>query len=162
MPFWQSANQSHLSEDAPVTRVTGRLSDVQVTEVGPLLGASNALRVYNAWGRPQYGRPALTDRSLRLLAYMALVSVDGDAEPWCGVGHRQLAILALGLDIPEDPVKADAALRKVRRAIAPLHKAGAIRTVRRATYGIRGEIPARYRIYLDGPEPGGRTSPENG
>lgn len=117
------------------------------------MGSSNALRVYQTWGRPHGARPALTNRSLRLLTYMALVSVDGDAEPWCGVGHRQLAILGLGLDFPEDPAKADHVLRKVRRFIEPLHRAGAIRTVRRATYGVRGEVPARYRLYLDEPAP---------
>ena len=117
--------------------------------------------MYQAWGRPRDGRKPLTNRSLRLLVYMSLVSVDGDAEPWCGVGHRQLAVMALGLDIPDDPKKADAVLRKVRRFIQPLHEAGAIRTTRRARFGSRGEVPARYRLFLDGPAPTLPDFPEN-
>ena len=117
------------------------------------MGASNALRIYNTWGRPVDGRPALSNRSLRLLVYMALISRDGDLEPWCGVGHTTLAVMALGLSMPDDPKKADAVKRKVRRFITPLRAAGAIRTERRATYGERGEQPARYRLYLDGPAP---------
>lgn len=117
------------------------------------MGASNALRIYHAWGRDYPGRKALTNSPLRLLVYMALVSRDGDEHPWCGVGHTQLAVMALGLTMPDDDKHRDAVLRKVRRCITPLHKSGAIETVRRASYGPSGEHPAIYRLHLDGPAP---------
>lgn len=118
------------------------------------MGARNVLRVYAAWGRPgPDGREALSAKPFILLVYMATVARDDDLEPWCGLGHRTLAEMGLGFKIPDDPKKADAILRKVRRHITPLRKAGAIRTVRRARYGEYGEQPAKYRLYLDGPAP---------
>lgn len=119
------------------------------------MGASNALRVYTVWGRPgPGGRPPLGNRAIRLMAYMALRSVDGDAEPWCAVGHRDLATIGLGMDLdPDDQKKADAVLRKVRRFVGQLTEAGAITMTRRATYGVRGEVPAKYRLNLDGRPP---------
>ena len=129
------------------------------------MGASNALRVYAAWGRCSYSTKAgkaakkqlLADQPLRVLVYMALVARDDDSDPWYGQLHETLGAGALGLDIPEPDdtpetqAQRDVALRTVRRAITALHKAGAIETTRRATFGTRGARPARYRLYLDGP-----------
>lgn len=118
------------------------------------MGASNALRVYAAWG-------GLPPKSHQVLVYMALVSIDGDAEPWYGLGHDDIGRRALNLDVPDaeaaeaDPKAAKAraeALRKVRRHMTPLHRRGAIETTRKATFGHRGPAPARYRLYLDGPK----------
>ena len=112
------------------------------------MGASNALRVYAAWGG------VLDDRPLRLLIYMALVARDKDATPWFSQGHEALSEMALGTPVPDEPQKErDKALRVVRRAITHLHQAGAISTVKRATYGKRGTSNVHYRLYLDGPNP---------
>ena len=104
------------------------------------MGASNAVRVYATWGH-------LADRPLRVLTYMALVARDNDAAPWFGQGHEALAVFALSLT-PDD-----AGLRAVRRAVTALHDAGAIETVRRATFGKRGTSHVQYRLWLDGPCP---------
>jgi hypothetical protein len=107
------------------------------------VGASNALRVYAAWGG------ILDDRPLRVLVYMALVARDKDATPWFSQGHDVLAEMALALPDPGSPQ----ASRAVRRAITQLHGQGAIRTIKRATYGKRGTSNVHYRLYLDGPDP---------
>jgi hypothetical protein len=113
------------------------------------VGFSNVSMCYVNWG-------GLKDRPLRLLVYMALLARDGDAKPWCGIGHEQLATMALGLRFPADDDELydehyDAVLRKVRRHLTTLRRAGAIETDERATYGTHGARPARYRLYLDGP-----------
>jgi len=107
------------------------------------VGAANALRVYAAWGG------VLGDRPMRVLVYMALIARDKDAEPWFSQGHEVLAEMALALPAPGSPQAA----RVVRRAITQLHARGAIRTVKRATYGKRGTSNVHYRLYLDGPQP---------
>lgn len=104
------------------------------------MGAANAVRAYRAWGH-------LDDRPLRLLVYMALVARDGDAAPWYGQGHEALAMFALNRT-PDD-----AGLRAVRRSLTPLFAAGALETVKRATYGKRGTSQVHYRLWLDGPRP---------
>ena len=115
------------------------------------MGANNVMRVYLGWAA------SLNDRPFRLLSYMALVSVDGDSEPWFGQGHDVLASTALGLKCPSDNDKERAAaLRIVRRHISPLFAAGAIETRRRATSGNLGVTHVVYRLYLDGP---GKDSP---
>ena len=114
------------------------------------MGASNALRVYAAWGRV-FRRD---DRPLRVLVYMALVAKDADSKPWYSQGHEALSEMALGTPVPDEPkAERDKVLRVVRRAITQLHQAGAIRTVKRATYGKRGTSNVHYRLYLDGPGP---------
>lgn len=89
------------------------------------------------------------------MVYMALCSLDGDAEPWFSLGsssHETLAEFALGLRIPDDPAGRDAALRIVRRHITPLFMAGAIETTRRAVSTPNGIGSAVvYRLWLDGP-----------
>jgi hypothetical protein len=57
-----------------------------------LMGAGNVKLVYGLWGH-------LPDRAFRLLAYMALSSLDTDEPPrfW---GGREAAAIALGRDLP--------------------------------------------------------------
>src|SRR5690606_4968307 len=106
---------------------------------GCLMGASNVIAAYTAWA----GKVPAT--SMQLLAYMAAVSLDSDPEPWFGMGHEALAIHALGYREPTD-----AALRAVRRAIAPLRQAGAISVSRRSAPRRGGASTVRYRLHLDG------------
>src|SRR5690606_29808992 len=106
---------------------------------GCLMGASNVLAAYTAWA----GKVPAT--SMQLLAYMAAVSLDSDPEPWFGMGHEALAVHALGHREPTD-----AALRAVRRAIAPLRRAGAISVARRSAPRRGGASTVRYRLHLDG------------
>ena len=114
------------------------------------MGASNALLVYRVYGS------AVGDRALRLLTYMALVSRDRDSEPWCQIGHEALSEFALGHPLPDEQKAREQALRIVRRAMTQLADAGAVRTIKRATFGRRGVSPARYRLYLTGPCPESR------
>jgi hypothetical protein len=111
------------------------------------MGAANALAAYQLYGA------TVGDRPLRLLVYMALVSKDKDAEPWCGIGHEQLSRHALGVTVPDlgRATERRRVLRRVERAVTDLADAGAIRTVRRASYGVRGITPAKYRLYLTQP-----------
>lgn len=114
------------------------------------MGAGNALRVYAAWSGILPGKP------LAVLAYMALHTRDGDSDPWYGLGHADLAVNALGIDLvapkgPEGKKKRDNQLRKVRRHITPLVAEKAIETRDRATFGLLGEHHVVYRLYLDGP-----------
>ena len=111
------------------------------------MGAQNALLAYHTYGS------AVGDRALRLLAYMALVSRDRDSEPWCSIGHEYLSEFALSRPMPayEDRKARKQTLRIVERAITELADAGAVRTIKRATFGRHGVTPARYRLYLDKP-----------
>lgn len=120
------------------------------------MGHNNAVKVYGVWGRQ------LKDRPLRLFVYMALRSRDGDSAPWCAIGHDHLALLALGLEFPDPDKYAsdadydaayDAVMRKVRRHLTTLRRAGAISTADRATFGQHGPKHARYRLWLDEPNP---------
>jgi hypothetical protein len=83
--------------------------------------------------------------SMQVLAYMALVSVDSDRQPWYGQGHHAIAEHALGRTAPIT----DADIRAVERALAPLAKVGAIRTDRKAAVRRDGPNTARYRLNLD-------------
>ena len=120
------------------------------------MGASNVIRVYAAYGADK------GDHALRVFVYMALIAMDGDAEPWFGLGHEALSELALGRKVPdkdEDPAEHEAALRSVRRAITELQAKGAIRTSERARFGSQRAQNARYRLYLDKPCPEGEQPP---
>jgi hypothetical protein len=120
------------------------------------MGASNAIRAYAAYGAD------LGDHALRVFVYMALIAMDGDAEPWFGLGHEALSELALGRKVPdkdEDPAEHEAALRSVRRAVTELQAKGAIRTSERARFGSQRAQNARYRLYLDKPCPEGEQPP---
>lgn len=82
--------------------------------------------------------------SMQCLIYMALVSMDGDDQPWFGMGHEALAELALGR--PKPITESD--LRAVRRAIEPL-LAEAIEADRRPANRGDGPSTVRYRLNLD-------------
>jgi hypothetical protein len=116
------------------------------------MGSSNALAAFRLYG----GKVPPT--SLNLLAYMALVSVDKDAEPWWSQGHEMLAIQVLG---EPEPVT-DAALRAVRRGITPLFEAGAITAARRSSGHGGRVIQVRYRLWLTCPAPDGNRPVHNG
>lgn len=89
--------------------------------------------------------------SLNVLAYMAAVALDRDAEPRFWEGHAMLAIRCLG---SVEPVS-EADLRAVRRAVTPLFTVGAI-TVDRHSSGHRSKaITVRYRLWLACPAPVG-------
>jgi hypothetical protein len=103
------------------------------------VGAANVVRVYTCWGQ-------LGHQPFRIYAYMALRARDDDSQPWYGAGHKELATIALALPYGTEQERA-AATRAVRRGIAALQDAGAIRTVRYPSPGHQ----ARYRLYLDTP-----------
>ena len=98
-------------------------------------------RVYIAWGH-------LDDRPFRLLVYMALRARDGDAVPWYGAGHDELASIALGLPMGTGREHL-AGLRAVTRAFTVLHQEGAVTTHRNSRPGKH----ARYLLWLDTPAP---------
>lgn len=107
-----------------------------------LMGAGNVIDAYRLWAGKV---PPL---SMQVLAFMAAVSKDKDAEPWCGLGHKLLAELALGRpqplaeDEPGDPVD----LRAVRRAIQPLLESGAVYVMRRASPNRATHKTVRYGL----------------
>ncbi|MFV2172392.1 hypothetical protein ACFHW2_11580 [Actinomadura sp. LOL_016] len=102
------------------------------------MGALNVKRAYAAFAGKV---PPL---SMQLLAYMAVVSLDGDAEPWFGQGHRVLAEEALGRPAPAE----EKDVRAVERAIGPLLKAGAIVADRRPAPRRDAPGTVRYRLIL--------------
>jgi hypothetical protein len=107
------------------------------------VGAANVLAAFKLYA----GKVPPT--SLNVLAYMAAVALDKDAEPRFWEGHAILAIRCLG---SVEPVS-EADLRGVRRAITPLFTAGAI-TVDRHSTGHRGKaVTVRYRLWLVCPAP---------
>lgn len=77
------------------------------------LGAGNVAGAFDSWSH-------LPDRAFRALAYMALVSLDRDDPPryWGGRGA-----LAKALGLADD----EAGHRAVKRAVAQLVRAGAIK-----------------------------------
>jgi hypothetical protein len=109
------------------------------------VGASNALAAYTLYA----GK--IPPTSLNVLTYMALVSLDRDAEPSYWEGHEILAIRVLGYPGPVGRAGKGA----VERAITPLHRAGAITTTRRASGHSGRVITARYRLWITEPAPHG-------
>jgi hypothetical protein len=101
------------------------------------MGASNALAAYSRFA----GR--IPASSLTLLTYMALVSKDSDAWPFCRLGQHALAEHALGR---ADPSETD--LRAVQRAMKPLLDAGAVTVDRAGAQRADGNVTARYRLNL--------------
>jgi len=126
------------------------------------VGASNAmsaLRLYSSRVPPL---------SMCALAYMALVSIDKDAEPWYQAGAELLAVMALGRDplAETGDAKADARARKAmevacERALRPLFATGAITTAKRSSGHLRGSHHAKYRLWLDAPAPDEARDPRN-
>lgn len=123
------------------------------------MGAANAMRAYATYGS------IVGDRALRALVYMALVSADGDAEPWFGLGAEALSELAFGRKVPsqdEDRKGREAALRMVGRVVEDLKEVGAIRLSEHARYGVHRATATRYRLYLDRPCPDGYVKSPHG
>jgi hypothetical protein len=119
------------------------------------MGAANALAAYHLYS----GK--IPPTSLNSLVYMALVSLDRDAEPSWWEGHEMLATRVLGRTPPSvsrhltraQRQEREAVLRAVERAITPLFDAGAITTTRQAS-GHAGRVTnVRYRLWLTGPAP---------
>lgn len=106
------------------------------------MGATNALKAYLLYAGKV---PPL---SMQILAYMALVSIDADAEPWYSQGHASLAEFALGR-----PGATEADIRAVERAITPLLQIKAISTDRPAARRKRGSWTAKYRLHIDPAQP---------
>lgn len=102
------------------------------------MGATNAMLAYQLYA----GRVPAT--SMQLLAYMALVSRDGDDKPWYGQGYEALALFALGR---QAPIR-HGDLEAVRRAMKPLLDLGAVVTDRPAAPRRDGPKTARYRLQL--------------
>lgn len=102
------------------------------------MGASNALMAYRLYARQATGVP------MQLLAYMALVSKDADADPWFGMGHQALALHALRR--PEPIQEKD--IKAVERGISRLLQIGAIVTDRPAAPRRDGPKTVRYRLQL--------------
>lgn len=108
------------------------------------MGASNVIDAYRLYAGKV---PPL---SMQVLAFMAAVSKDKDGAPWCGVGHKTLAELALGRPQPmDDDVPGDPAdLRAVRRAIQPLLESGAVYVIRRAAPNRQSFKTVKYGLNL--------------
>jgi hypothetical protein len=106
------------------------------------MGGSNVIDAFRLWSGKV---PPL---SMAVLAYMAAVSVDDHAEPWCGVGHKALAEFALGRSQPiaEDEPGDSVDLRAVRRAITPLLEVGAVYVMRRASPNRATHKTVRYGL----------------
>jgi hypothetical protein len=107
------------------------------------MGASNAMAAYTLYAGTLQPKP------MHLLTWMALVSLDSDAEPWWSQGHEVLARMPLGRPEPITP----ADLRAVERHITPLFEAGAITVARHSSGHPGGVHHVRYRLWLRHPAP---------
>lgn len=118
------------------------------------MGARNVRLVYAGWS-------TLPDRAFRVLAYMALVSLDEDGDSSKArryyAGRTDLAA-ALGRAVPPEPAEDDsspravaarrarnAAFEAVRGTLRTLRDAGALREVRRGGFRHQSE----YELLLD-------------
>jgi hypothetical protein len=118
------------------------------------MGASNVLAAHRLYA----GK--VPPMSLAVLAYIAAVSLDKDAEPSWWEGHDILAVRCFGY--AEPVTRSD--LRAVERAVTSLFRAGAITSVRHSGQSGNGKVwTARYRLWLAEPAPEGkRRSPPDG
>lgn len=107
-----------------------------------MMGARNAVRAYALYASEV---PAT---SMLILAYMAVVSKDGDYSPWFSMGHDALARMALGR--PEPITDTDR--KAVQRAIRHLTEVKAI-TIDRPPAKRKGEpSTTAYRLHLGPPQ----------
>jgi hypothetical protein len=117
------------------------------------MGASNVAAVYARW-------TGLNHVPFRLLAYMALVSLDRDEPPRFWGGRDDLAG-AIGRTLPREPDDTDtdpsavaarrqrrAAHEAVRAGLRELKDVGAITTAKHARQGLRAE----YLLHLSQPQ----------
>jgi hypothetical protein len=126
------------------------------------VGASNALAAFRLYAAKV---PPL---SMNALAYMALISLDADAEPWWRQGTDALAVMALGRDelVETGDSKEDARARKAmehacERVLKPLFAAGAITTTVRSSGHPDRARYAKYRLWLTAPAPDGARDPRH-
>ncbi|HEY9354222.1 MAG TPA: hypothetical protein VIP28_13260 [Nocardioides sp.] len=110
------------------------------------MGAGNVKLVYVNWGH-------LPDRAFRLLAFMALTSVDREDQPTYYGGRRSLALSGLGRpvpnphdDSPEVEKARNAVYQDVKKQIRILTDAKAIRRINDP--GGRDSEKARYLLRL--------------
>jgi hypothetical protein len=115
------------------------------------MGASNAIAAYRLYGSK------IPPKSMLVLNWMALVSLDKDTEPWWSQGHAELAKMPLGR--PEPITAAD--LRAVARAITPLFEVGAITVARHSSGRPGNPLHVRYRLWLTRPAPDENRRVEN-
>lgn len=127
------------------------------------MGASNVAAVYTSWA-------GLNHVPFRLLAYMALVTLDRDDPPRFWGGRDDLAH-AIGRRVPREPDDTDAsesaaAVRRqrkqaheaVRIALAELKAVGVVVQVRKARLGVRAE----YTLHLTPAQAGSQTPAQAG
>ena len=98
------------------------------------MGGSNVTRVFTEWTH-------LGHREIRLLAYMAAVSLDQDKPP-VYFGGWEAGAMALGLDCIK---KASSSAEQYRRVVSQLKRSGAIVSDGKARYGNAAE----YALTLD-------------
>ena len=118
------------------------------------MGASNALAAFRLYA----GK--VPPAAMNALAYMALVSLDRDAEPWWSQGAEMLAVMALGREPlaetgdPKEDAKARKAMeRAYERAVGPLLAVGAVTTARHSSGHPDNPHYAKYRLWLTAPAP---------
>lgn len=127
------------------------------------MGASNVAAVYTSWA-------GLNHVPFRLLAYMALVTLDRDDPPRFWGGRDDLAH-AIGRRVPREPDDTDtseaaAAVRRqrkqaheaVRVALAELKAVGVVVQVKQARLGVRAE----YTLHLTPAQAGSQTPAQAG
>ena len=126
------------------------------------MGASNALSAFRLYAAK------VPSTAMSALAYMALVSLDADVEPWFSLGAETLAVMALGREplTETGDGKEDAKARKAmevacERALRPLFTAGAITTVRHSSGQPGRARHARYRLWLSEPAPDDARDPRH-
>ncbi len=115
------------------------------------MGASNAIAAFDLYAG------LVPPTSLLLLVRMALVSKDSDPEPWFSEGNKALARWALGRGRHAEVEEPD--LKAVQRALAPLHKVGAISTIRKPSIRRDGPDTAKYQLHLKTADGGRKVSP---
>ncbi len=126
------------------------------------MGASNALDAFRLYSAKV---PAT---AMSALAFMALVSMDKDDEPWFQMGYEAIAVTALGREPVTETgdAKADARAQKAmevacERALRPLFENGAITTVERSSGRPGKSRHAKYRLWLVKPAPDDKRDPRH-
>jgi hypothetical protein len=126
------------------------------------VGASNALAAYRLYAS------RVTPLAMSTLAYMALVSIDADTDPWFSLGAEMITVMAHGRpplaetgDADEDAKAKKAMEHACERALKPLFEAGAITTARHSSGHPDRPRHARYRLWLTAPAPDEARDPRH-
>lgn len=105
------------------------------------LGAKNALRAYVVSTIKGY-----SDRTVRILAFMGLKSIDADEHPWFRMGHETIAVKALGREpAGEDEKAREANAKAVQRGPKDPLKDGVVSHKRKGESG----GAATYLLHFD-------------